>query len=316
MKNIPAEVSLEDMPCPLGCERSDRPVIVGRDRISGVQGEFQVVECTTCGLLRTNPRPTAATIGSYYPDSYGPYHTTAGAPPAASRRPLLEDIKRLLGLDQRRLPPVSPGRLLEIGCASGSFMEEMRQKGWLCEGIEFSPTAAEVARKRGFNVQVGAVEDAAPPAQPYDVVVAWMVLEHLHDPPAVLRRVREWTRRDGYLVFSVPDSGALERRAFGNAWHAWHLPNHLYHYNKKTIQRVLDAAGWEIAAIRWQRNPGNLISSLENKARDAGMERAAQLFSAMRNGAAFGKLRLALGWFLGVARQSGRIEVWAQPIRR
>lgn len=315
MPDVPAAVDLEERPCPLGCDASDREVITGFDRISDVPGRYAVVECQGCGLMRTNPRPTAATIGAYYPDDYGPYQSTTGAPQRAQRAGLVRLGRRLLQLDSRQMPPITPGRLLELGCASGSFLEEMRQAGWDAEGVEFSPSAASVARERGFRVQTGAIEEAEGPSQPYDAIVAWMVLEHLHQPTQVLRRLREWIAPEGYFVFSVPDGSAMERRLFGNAWHAWHLPNHLYHYTPKTLARLLDATGWQIEKIYWQRNPGNLLRSLQNVAKDRGLTTLATLCGQMAEAPRYSKLRISLGWLLAVTRQSGRIEIWARPKR-
>jgi len=67
------EVMLENVTCPLGCSKSDEVILTGCDLLHDLPGEFTVVKCRTCGLMRTNPRPTSDTIGFYYPDNYGPY---------------------------------------------------------------------------------------------------------------------------------------------------------------------------------------------------------------------------------------------------
>src|SRR3546814_19345766 len=61
---------------------------------------------------------------------------------------------------------------------------------------------------------------------PVDLIVGWMVLEHLHQPLAVLRKLRRWIQPDGWLVLSVPDAGSLEFRVFGDRWYALQLPTH------------------------------------------------------------------------------------------
>ena len=78
---IPPDVVLEDADCPLGCPRSDETVLAGRDRLHGLPGRFQVVRCRSCGLMRTNPRPSPGTIGFYYPEDYHPYRNTRVAGP-------------------------------------------------------------------------------------------------------------------------------------------------------------------------------------------------------------------------------------------
>ena len=68
-----AEIVMEHAPCPLGCADNDTVILSGRDRITKREGVYQVVRCLGCGLVRTNPRPDAASIGHFYPDDYPPY---------------------------------------------------------------------------------------------------------------------------------------------------------------------------------------------------------------------------------------------------
>ena len=249
-------------------------------------------------------------MGHYYGDEYGPYASaSANAPPPPAKLKL----EQALGLDMRRLPPVRPGRMLELGCAAGNYMAIARSLDWEVEGIEFSETAAQAAREKGFSVQASAVEAAEPPRDPYDAIVAWMVLEHLHEPLEVLTRLRGWIRPDGYLVLSVPDAGSLDRRPLGNAWYALHLPNHLYHVTPASLRKLLAAAGWRVEKVRWQANPNNLLMSLSYRFDDRGMTRAAKVMRNLAHAPRWGKPRIALGWLLSRFRQSGRMEVWARP---
>jgi len=307
-------VRLEDVCCPLGCPRRDEIVLTGRDRLHDLPGEFAVVKCLSCGLMRTNPRPTPDTIGAYYPSDYGPYKN----PETAIARPSNEFKKRLrklLRLDAKTMPPIPVGRLVEIGCASGVYMEQMHREGWVVEGIEFSDLAAQLARNKGLVVQVATVETAQAPDQPVDVVAAWMVLEHLHNPVSALTKLRAWIKPDGLLIASVPDSGSLLNRQFVELRYDLHLPNHLYHFSASTIAKVLDMSGWQLTRVFWQRNCNTLLWSTEYLARDkkwARVERAVQwLRTSTRKSA--GRLRMLLGWVLGVTRQSGRMEIWARP---
>jgi SAM-dependent methyltransferase len=309
---LPPTVSLEDAPCPLGCRPDDRVIVQGRDRISNVPGLFTIVECGSCGLKRTNPRPTPSTIGVYYPDDYGPYHVSDGdrGPSTLSRGGLWA----MLGLDFRVVPPVEPGHLLELGCADGDFLVTMQQRGWSVEGIEFSSFAAQKARDRGVDVQVGTVEDAQDPERPPNVIAAWMVLEHLHQPLLALRRMRGWIADDGYLIFSVPDSSSLVNRMLQEWAGDLHLPNHLYHYAPKPLKRLLEESGWKVERIYWQSNAITLLRGMTWYFEDRGMHRAARVSRALMSDRRLRKLKTLLGILLGVTRQSGRIEVWARPV--
>ena len=66
-------VRIEDVSCPLCHLKNDKIILTGHDRIHNLVGKFTIVKCRSCGLMRTNPRPTPDTIGFYYPDDYGPY---------------------------------------------------------------------------------------------------------------------------------------------------------------------------------------------------------------------------------------------------
>ena len=118
-------VNLESQPCPLGCSGGDSVLFVGRDRLQNLPGEFSVVKCRSCGLMRTNPRPTPESMGYYYPDDYGPYQGTRVDIPRQEMKIILKAkylAKRLFEFNTYRMPVLPPGRMLEVGCASGAFM--------------------------------------------------------------------------------------------------------------------------------------------------------------------------------------------------
>lgn len=314
MNSYPDGVEVEDRPCPNGCIAQDEFVIEGGDRLHAIPGRFKVLRCMQCGLMRTNPRPTQETIGTYYPADYRPHQGTQ-TPAGSKRTGLRRWIERRLGLETRSIPPVPAGHLLEIGCSSGAFMEQMRQKGWSAEGIEFSEPAAARARAKGFAVQTATVETATGPSRPADLIAAWMVLEHLHDPVSALNKMRRWIRSDGYLIASIPDARAMEFRLFGNYWYALQLPTHLHHFTPKSIATVLHTAGWELKKIIWQPNCSNLLWSLEYWAADKQHRRLHVAVHWVRTSRSARMVRALLGWLLGLLRQSGRIEIWAQPAR-
>jgi len=311
----PPGVELEDCPCPNGCAASDEAVLEGEDRIHGVPGRFKVVCCRQCGLMRTNPRPTPQTIGAYYPDDYAPYKANDNAPAKQRkwRHRAKDRVRRFFGRDTRRLPDLPPGHLVEIGCASGNYLVEVQNRGWSTEGIEFSDVAAENARRRGLLVQTGSVESAAPPQRPADVVAAWMVLEHLHDPLHALGKIRGWLKPDGYFVGVVPDASAFDRKLFGTHWYALHLPAHLYHFTPESLRLLLSQAGWQLEKLRWQPNGMNLLNTLEYWLQDRKRLRSLAFVRWMKHSKRASTLRRWLGWILGLTRQSGRMEFWARP---
>lgn len=310
-----ATIALESVSCPVGCPPDDELVLTGRDRLHGVAGEFPVVRCRRCGLLRTSPRPTPSEIHRYYPAAYGPYTTTAVRQHSRSAEPPRRGrLARLLEPRTNILPPVPPGRLLEIGCGAGAFLHRMAMDGWEVEGLELSPRAGEEARQLGYRVFIGTLAEAPDPDMPYDLIVGWMVLEHLHDPVGMLRKLWRWSVPRGWLALSIPDAGALEFKLFRDAWYALDVPRHLFHFTVRTARLVLARAGWQLMRVVWHDNPNNLILSFRNRCQEQGWFRTAARLTDIAEGRRNGRARLMLGKLLGSLRASGRMTLWARRV--
>jgi 2-polyprenyl-3-methyl-5-hydroxy-6-metoxy-1,4-benzoquinol methylase len=315
--NIPNKnVVLEDVNCPLGCSRNDEFVLTGQDLLHDLPGEFTVVKCRVCELMRTNPRPTPDTIGFYYPDDYGPYLGTQ-IPQSKKNTSIVQQLRSLAKsffiTNTMKLPSLPPGRMLEIGCASGAFLHQMSGRGWKVQGVEFSEKAAQAAAQLGYHVHAGSLETAPKPDDPFDLIVGWMVLEHLHDPIRGLQKLREWAKPGAFLVMSVPNSGSLEFSFFKEKLYALHLPNHLYHFTPDTIKQVLNASGWELEKVYHQRTLNNLIASTGYVLRDKGYPKLGKKFIDFIECAGFWTAVLfPLAWLLSIFGQTGRMTVWAR----
>lgn len=314
---MPVEVVLEGTPCPLCPVAADEPILKGGDRLMGLPGVFQVVRCNECGLARTSPRPTPQTIGFYYPANYGPYREApveARANGTTLKARALGFARRLLDTRATSIPPMAPGKMLEIGCASGSYLRRMASAGWDAEGIEFSPDAAAAARALGLAVEAGAIESIERPEASYDLIVGWMVLEHLHDPVGSLRKLARWTKPGGKLALSVPDFRAAGVRLFKSRWYDLHLPNHLYHFDLETLTNVLRAAGWKVERIVHQRTLANLAASIGYWLSDKGWPRLGHRLADFpeKSGRLGSLLLFPFAWLLAAFGQTGRMTVWAR----
>jgi len=205
------------------------------------------------------------------------------------------------------------GDMLDLGCASGAFMHQMANQGCQVEGIEFSKDAAEAASKLGYKVYAGSLEDAPTPEMKFDLVTAWMVIKHLHEPIQGLRKLQKCTKPGGWLVFSVPNANFLEFKIFKGKWYALQLPTHLYHYTPQSIQKVLEASGWILVEIHHQRVLNNLIASIGYILRDKGLTRLGRAlidFPKISSKWKYGLYPLA--WLLSLFGQTGRMTIWAR----
>ena len=309
---------LENKICPLGCGNNDDIILVGRDLLHDLPGEFTVVKCRSCGLTRTNPRPTPESIGLYYPDDYGPYVGTQVRPANPThnsdiKKILKRFINRVIDFNTTRLPPMAPGRMLELGCASGSYLHKMAAQGWQVQGIEFSEKAAKAAAQLGFDVHAGPLETAPNPDEPFDLIVGWMVLEHLHNPVDCLKKLRQWAKPGAWLVLSVPNAGSIEFSIFKDKWYALQLPTHLHHFTPQTLENMLQITGWKLEKVHHQRVLSNLIASTGYVLRDKGYVKVGQKFIDFPEQAGrWTYVLYPVAWLFSAFGQTGRMTIWAR----
>lgn len=196
-----------------------------------------VLECAACSHACLADAPDPGAVDDAY----------AGAVDEVSRR----EVPGLLATAAAALERIErhrrPGRLLDIGCWTGTFLLAARQRGWDVEGVEPSRWAAAEARAAGIPVQETTF-DAADLQGPFDAVVATDVLEHLVDPGAVVRAVADLLAPDGVLYVTVPDAGSRLARALGRRW--WSvLPMHFQYFTRRSLTLLLARNGFEVVEI-------------------------------------------------------------------
>jgi SAM-dependent methyltransferase len=158
------------------------------------------------------------------------------------------------------------GRVLDIGCSTGFFLDEARARGFEARGIEASPTAAGYATQRfGLDVVQGEFERVDVEEAAFDVVTLFAVLEHMAHPARVIARAAKALRPGGLLVVKVPRSDSLIAHAIyglhrvsGGGFAAplrslydwdYRYP-HLYHFSTASLRRLLANAGLRVLAHR------------------------------------------------------------------
>ncbi len=234
---------MERVNCDLCGADDAEPLLEEKDRLHHIEGTFTLVRCRQCGLMYLNPRPTPEEMVRYYPQEYMPYTPACDHP-----SPLLR-LDRRYGQVKRRRAVIAragkPGRILDVGCAAGLFLDEMRRAGWESYGVEINEQAARYGQERlGLNISVGTLREAAFPDRFFNVVTLWNVLEHLHRPQETLTEIARITRPDGWLIVTIPNPDSIEARLFGPCWLGWDAPRHLYIYTQETLGRALERAGF------------------------------------------------------------------------
>src|SRR5437588_5795275 len=109
-------------------------------------------------------------------------------------------------------------RLLDVGCATGFFMEAATEVGFDVRGLEFSTVAIGLARPnirdRIVHGDVNVLRSQE--SEPFDVVTAFDIIEHMQDPTKFLQEIRDILHPGGVLAISSPDTGHLLRYLMGS----------------------------------------------------------------------------------------------------
>lgn len=222
------------LPCNL-CGRASGSPLVNT-------GEFEVVRCDFCGLAFVNRAFASDELAALYDEGYynsdderlySNYLGEAGKRISSSR----EKVAQL-----RRF--ARGGRLLEVGCAAGFFLEAAREH-FDVEGVELSAFASDHARRvLGHSVHTGTVFSAQFAAGSFDAVVLWDVIEHVADPRGLLAEIRRVLKPGGVIALTTGNIDSfIARRDLAN-WRLLAPPYHLFYFSTQTMRVMLGSLGF------------------------------------------------------------------------
>jgi 2-polyprenyl-3-methyl-5-hydroxy-6-metoxy-1,4-benzoquinol methylase len=233
-------------PCPWCGEEGYEIVLRGPDRLLELPGEFQLVKCSNCGLIRQDPYLCWEYLKKYYPKEFISFN-----PQTSEITSLLRRIDRRYGLWKRvnLIEKHQPtGSWLDIGAGTGRILHEASLwDKWDLMGIEPVPYAAQyIEDKLKIPVFKGRFEDFNNYDEYFDIVTMWDVLEHLEEPIEGLRKIRKILRPKGIFVFSTPNMNAWDRKVFQKFWIGYELPRHLFLYPDEVLSKILNELGFRI----------------------------------------------------------------------
>jgi SAM-dependent methyltransferase len=206
-------------------------------------GGLPLISCRECRLLATWPAPhTDDSSSDLFDTSYSGQRNRRRAQWA-------HEAKQRLAWVETWAPE---GILLEVGCATGEFIEEATAVGYEAIGVEPSKWAADIARRSGAEVLCGDLADWALEYAGFTVdgVAMFHVLEHLEDPLELLRQSRSVLADDGRIFIEVPNASSERADALDPSWVGWEFRFHYWHFTPLSMQVLLRQAGLEILELR------------------------------------------------------------------
>ncbi len=142
------------------------------------------------------------------------------------------------------------GTLLDIGCATGIFLQEAEKKKFDVYGLDVSSYAIKIAKKRfGGRVKKTSIEKSNFPKNHFDVITMFDVIEHLQDPRKVLLTTSNHLKKGGLLVINTGDVDSITAKIQGKSWHFFIPPQHFFYFSKKTLTNLLEQTGFRVIKI-------------------------------------------------------------------
>ena len=187
---------------------------------------FNIVSCNGCGLKFTNPRPIFEHIGAFYGENYYSYRRPVGSAGRA-----------------KKLPGLKP-RFLDYGCGAGHKLIEKINAGYEAFGVEINEQARLTGRGLGLDIREAQRDKIDFESNYFDEIHINNVLEHLHNPSAIMAEIYRCLKSGGRLWVEVPNVESYDAKLYGAFWRHLDVPRHLTHFSPQSLSRLLRQSGF------------------------------------------------------------------------
>ncbi len=217
------------------------------------RNNFDIIECTRCGFKHAIPLPSVNELSTYYQEQY--YEQERKVDYAEKQKEQekwwnriylsrCEQFKNILG---------NTGRILDIGCGPGFFMQRAEQLGWEATGIEPSKKSSNYAKNLGLkvhNLNIESIEDCNFDEGCFDVIYSHGVLEHMRKPDLFFSNAKKYLKNGGLLFYSVandfnPIQNVMLQNSDMTPW--WVVPpEHLNYFDKSSAENIAKKNGFDV----------------------------------------------------------------------
>ena len=209
---------------------------------------YMVAQCPHCRVQYLNPQPSDEDLSRIYSrEYYKAWGLEESQISAAVRAMKLATFNRDLDIIERY---VKGGRALDLGCATGFFLEAARERGFEPYGVEFSSFAANIAKSKFGERAIynGTAEQTPFAAGSFDVITMSDFIEHVRDPAAVLRKAKSLLKPGGIILITTPDYATWSRTLMGRHW-THYKEEHLYYFDPRSMHFAAQEAGLSVVAL-------------------------------------------------------------------
>lgn len=204
---------------------------------------YNLYKCSKCKLLFIYPTPVSLDV---YDDSYfsGAEKGFGYVDYDADKEPMIPVFNKYLDLVNSL--GMKTGELLDIGAATGFFMDLARKRGFRVKGVELSDYAAKKGREKGLDVFTGDLISANFKNEQFDIITMFDVIEHVPDPTGFVKEASRLLKKDGLLLINTPDAQSFWAKILGSKWQLIMPPEHIHYFSPKNLGDYLSKNGFKV----------------------------------------------------------------------
>ncbi|PIR53878.1 hypothetical protein COU75_03860 [Candidatus Peregrinibacteria bacterium CG10_big_fil_rev_8_21_14_0_10_42_8] len=139
-------------------------------------------------------------------------------------------------------------KVLDVGCSTGHFLAALEGKVGTRVGVELSQDEVQYCQKtHNFPVYGESIETVNIPEGPFDIVTSFQVVEHVDNPVEFLMNLGKHMKDDGTLYIELPNLDDVLLSLYDIPEYAdfYYREPHLSYFSKKTLEDLVDKAGFE-----------------------------------------------------------------------
>jgi len=191
--------------------------------------EFNLIKCLECGFI-------------FREEKIIKNHPTGGLENNLIKN--LNHQKKLYNKFNKRFRKINyykkiPGKILDIGCGWGGFLDIAREKGWDIYGVDIDATKVESCKRKGIKVYQGEIANINFAENSLDVVCMFHTLEHIININQTLSEIYRILKYEGLLVIEIPTIGSLKAKIYGRHWF-YVTADHINYFTPVLLRKILE----------------------------------------------------------------------------
>ena len=251
--------------CP-SCGQKNIAAVLSAEDFTVSHERFEVWECKDCTIRFTQKIPGINEIGSYYQSENYISHSDTSK---GIINKLYHKVRNRTLIKKRNMiekyTGKSTGNILDVGCGTGAFLKTMQQAGWQITGLEPDETARRKAKEL-YNLNLDGPEKLfVLPANSFDAITMWHVLEHVHDLHHYIKTLKNLLKPGGKLFIAVPNYTCYDEKIYREFWAAYDVPRHLYHFSPKSMYKLLSIHNMQVVSTKPMWYDSFYVSMLSEK---------------------------------------------------